>query len=165
MQSEESRTALTTLARIGGGTSLGACAGALAGLAIGAVVIAKIPELGIDRVMYAFVGNGATFGAITGSVVVPIVVAGPLLGVPFKRWAVSAVIVTALCADLGLLLGNFLEERAAANSVYERVTLILPSSPEIGIFFAMTFGVAGFIVVALMIRAREDAAKRRSLLR
>jgi hypothetical protein len=171
------KTALTTLARIGGGALLGGCAGALAGFVIAVIVLAKVPGLGLGRVMYAFVGNGATFGAITGSVVVPMIVAGPLFAIPVRRWAFAAVIVTALCTDAGLLFGNFLEERAAANSdqwpaaatsaaqtgVYQRVAIIMPSSPEMGILFAMIFGVAGFVVLALAVRAREAAAKRRSL--
>jgi|GEM_PF-2318421 len=177
MLSEEAKTALATLARIGGGAVLGACAGTLAGLAIGAIVIARVPELGIGRVMYAFVGNGATFGAIAGSVIVPIVVAGPLSTVRVRRWAPAAVIVSALCADGGLLLGNFLERRAAAGSdgsatVFavspqaggaEWMPFILPSSPEIGILFAMIFGIAGFVVFSLVVGARESAGRRRAL--
>jgi hypothetical protein len=171
------KTALTTLARIGGGALLGGCAGALSGFVIAVLVLAKVPDLGLGRVMYAFIGNGATFGAIAGSVVVPIVVAGPLFAIAVRRWAFAAVIVTALCTDAGLLFGNFLEERAAANSgqwpaaatgaaqtgVSQRVMLVLPSSPELGILFALIFGVAGFVVLALAVRARESAAKRRSL--
>ncbi len=174
MQSQEARTALGTLARIGAGAILGACSGALAAAAIALLVIERVPALGVGGVMGAFVGNGVTFGAITGAVVAPIIISGPLAAIPVRRWAPAAVLVTALFADAGLLLGNFFVERAGGiygGMVPGRpgleqpgapLVLVLPASPEIGLFFAMAFGIAGFVGVALTTGMRDDAARRRA---
>jgi len=167
MASEEVKTAITTLARIGGGAAAGACAGALAGTVISALMLARFPHLNVSAVAQAHLGNGAVFGAIAGSVIGPIVAAGPLDGIPLRRWAPPLILGAAVCADAGYFLGNLIDVRAAINTGALDVSridlwaavLLLPE-PAMGLMWAMIAGVSGVVVVSLYVRARESRVRR-----
>jgi hypothetical protein len=153
LNSEETAVVLETLGGIGGGALLGAASGAFAGLAGAALLRYEIPQLDFFLIARAAVGNGATFGALTGAVVLPSALRGPLRGVVLRRWMPSLLIATSLAALAGLVLGTFLSDRASED--FAKVPAGL------GIMWALVFGVIAMFVTIAVIRLREDARARR----
>lgn len=151
--------------RIFGGAVLGGAAGALAGLLVAVLVLAKVSQLDARLVLEAHVGNGAIFGAIAGSVVGPILAGGPLSGISPRRYVAGLLFATSACAAVGYLFGNFIEVRAAINAdplhgsrVDVWMATLLLAEPVMGLLWATIMGIGGCIAFAVAIRRRRPGA-------
>jgi hypothetical protein len=154
LSAEETQVLQESLGGLIGGAVLGAFSGALAGLAGATLMHAEIPQLSFALLAQAAVGNGALFGAFSGALLLPNLLRGPLRGIAPQRWIPSVLIATSLASFAGLIVGTIMSDRAVEFD-FARV----PAG--IGIIAAIVFGSAALIVTAIVIRARDDARRRK----